>query len=175
MHFGGLDISEGALVQHVPQDVALAMQTPAPIVSITPAAHKGMIRAAVKQGVRPITLAKDQNGKLGFAVKSIDKGVFVAFVWQNSAAALGGLRFGDQILQINGESVAGWDSKKALKFLQKADPTCVQLAVRDRPFERTVTVVKDSTNHVRESDLHSSPVSHLRRLALSSRTVKSPS
>jgi syntenin-1 len=81
-------------------------------------------------------------------VQHIDKGVFVSFVWKDSAAALAGLRFGDQILQIDGESVAGWDNSKTLKFLSKANPAKVTFAVRDRPFARVVTVVKDHQNQI---------------------------
>jgi len=56
----------------------------------------------------------------------------VAFVHDNSAAALAGLRFGDQILQINGENVAGWDTDKSMKFLKKALPQKITMAIRDR-------------------------------------------
>ena len=60
------------------------------------------------------------------------QGVFVAFVHDNSPASMGGLRFGDQVLQINGDNVAGWDSKKAMKCLEKAAPEKITFAVRDR-------------------------------------------
>jgi syntenin-1 len=56
----------------------------------------------------------------------------VSFVHANTAASLGGLRFGDQILQINGENVAGWDTDKAMKVLKNAPPARIVLAVRDR-------------------------------------------
>jgi syntenin-1 len=72
----------------------------------------------------------------------------VAFVHNESPAALVGLRFGDQILQINGENVAGWDTDKAMKFLKKAMPQKITLAIRDRPFERTISMQKDSTGTV---------------------------
>ena len=39
---------------------------------------------------------------MGLRVRSVDKGVFVALVTKGSPSAMGGLRFGDQILQING-------------------------------------------------------------------------
>jgi len=60
------------------------------------------------------------------------KGVFVSFVHANSPAALVGLRFGDQILQINGENVAGWDTDKVFKVLRKAAPERITMAIRDR-------------------------------------------
>ena len=48
-------------------------------------------------------MCKDKDGKVGLRVRSVDKGVFVALVTKGSPSAMGGLRFGDQILQINGE------------------------------------------------------------------------
>ena len=47
-------------------------------------------------------MCKDRDGKVGLRVRSVDKGVFVALVTKGSPSAMGGLRFGDQILQING-------------------------------------------------------------------------
>lgn len=47
-------------------------------------------------------------------------------------AAMAGLRFGDQILQINGNTVAGWDTDKTMAFLKKASPEKITFAVRDR-------------------------------------------
>lgn len=146
--WGGLDISEAALAQYMPQEAVDSWKAAAPIVAITPKHDVGMARAEIQQGVRPVVLAKDAAGKFGVAVAAWDKGVFVAFVWKDSAAALAGLRFGDQILQINGESVAGWTASQTLTFLKKADGAKCTLAVRDRPMARTVTCQKDAQNHV---------------------------
>ncbi len=60
------------------------------------------------------------------------QGVFVQLVQANTPAALAGLRFGDQILQINGKSCAGWSSDNAHKELKNANPERITLAVRDR-------------------------------------------
>jgi len=147
--YGGLDISAAAITRYVGQDVASQM-TPygytAPLASVTPVGDKALMRAEVKQGVREVLLCKDQAGKVGLCTQSIDKGVFIALVLKDSAAALAGLRFGDQILQINGENVAGWSVDKTLSYLKKCDAARISMAVRDRPFDRTVTVVKDSAN-----------------------------
>jgi len=62
--------------------------------------------------------------------------VFVAFVYENSPAALAGLRFGDQILQINGENVAGWSTDKAMKYLRNCPADRTTMAVRDRYKEK---------------------------------------
>uniref|UniRef100_A0A8D2M7V4 Syndecan binding protein 2 n=1 Tax=Zonotrichia albicollis TaxID=44394 RepID=A0A8D2M7V4_ZONAL len=76
------------------------------------------------------------------------QGIFVQLVKANSPAALVGLRFGDQVLQIDGKNCAGWSSDKAQRALKKANPEKIVMVVRDRPFQRTVTVHKDSTGHV---------------------------
>ena len=60
------------------------------------------------------------------------QGLFVALVQSNFPAALAGLRFGDQVLQINGKDVAGWDTDKAHKVLKDAAPDRITFAVRDR-------------------------------------------
>uniref|UniRef100_A0A2K6G5U1 PDZ domain-containing protein n=1 Tax=Propithecus coquereli TaxID=379532 RepID=A0A2K6G5U1_PROCO len=76
-----------------------------------------------------------------------DSGIFVQLVQANSPASLVGLRFGDQVLQINGENCAGWSSDKAHKVLKQAFGE-ITMTIRDRPFERTITMHKDSTGHV---------------------------
>ncbi|CAG14594.1 unnamed protein product, partial [Tetraodon nigroviridis] len=75
-------------------------------------------------------------------------GLFVQLVQANSPSALAGLRFGDQVLQINGQNCAGWSTDKAHKALKAAGESRIELVVRDRPFQRTVTMHKDSTGHV---------------------------
>ena len=50
--------------------------------------------------------------------------------------------------QINGEILAGYSNDKAAKVIKKAAGDRITLAVRDRPFERTITMQKDSSNHV---------------------------
>lgn len=107
----------------------------------------GIRRGEVKQGVREIVTCKDGKGKVGLRVRGINKGVFVQFVFNDSPASLAGMRFGDQILQINGENVAGYDTDKVMKILKNASPQRIVFAIRDRPFERTITLQKDSTGH----------------------------
>ncbi|NXW34017.1 SDCB2 protein, partial [Phaetusa simplex] len=110
--------------------------------------NAGLRRAEIKPGVREIHLCKDERGKTGLQLKNVDQGIFVQLVKANSPAALVGLRFGDQILQINGKNCTGWSSDKAQRALKKASPEKIIMVVRDRPFQRTVTVHKDSTGHV---------------------------
>lgn len=65
-------------------------------------------------------------------MKSINKGIFVCLVTKNSPAAMGGLRFGDQILQINGQNVAGFSESKVHDIFKKCSVNNIVLAVRDR-------------------------------------------
>ena len=51
-----------------------------------------------------VILCKDADNKVGFRVKSINKGVFVCLVAKGSPAAMGGLRFGDQVPLVKTES-----------------------------------------------------------------------
>lgn len=60
------------------------------------------------------------------------QGVFVQLVQANSPSALAGLRFGDQLLQINGQNCAGWSADKAHKALRAAGESRIELVVRDR-------------------------------------------
>merc|ERR1712018_658350 len=69
-------------------------------------------------------------------------------VAKGSPAAMGGLKFGDQILQINNETVAGYTAEKVHSIFKNAGVNNIVLAVRDRPFERTLTLHKDSTGHI---------------------------
>lgn len=62
----------------------------------------------------------------------LSQGVFIQLVQANSPAALAGLRFGDQVLQINGQNCAGWSVDKAHKALKAAAETRIELVVRDR-------------------------------------------
>ncbi|XP_074643003.1 syntenin-1-like [Tubulanus polymorphus] len=108
----------------------------------------GLKRSEVKQGVREVIACKDAEGKIGLRVRSVNKGIFIALVHSGSPAAMAGLRFGDQILQINGETVACWTTDKTMDFLKKCDPKRITFAIRDRPFERTITMQKDSVGQI---------------------------
>ncbi|XP_076839818.1 syntenin-2 [Brachyhypopomus gauderio] len=108
----------------------------------------GIRRAEIRPGLREVVLCKDQDGKVGLRLRDIDNGIFIQLVQANSPAALAGLRFGDQVLQINGQNCAGWSTDKAHKALKAAADLRIELIVRDRPFQRTVTMHKDSSGHV---------------------------
>lgn len=77
-------------------------------------------------------LCKDADGKVGVRVHAINNGVFVCLVSQNSPAAMGGLRFGDQILTINDVCVAGYSMDQVHKLLRNANTNGIKVVVRDR-------------------------------------------
>ncbi|XP_011305465.1 syntenin-1 [Fopius arisanus] len=108
----------------------------------------GLQRAQVSHGIRELTLCKDKDGKIGLRVHSINSGIFVCLVSPNSPAALAGLRFGDQILDINSTSVAGFTMDQVHKLLRNAPINGIKVIVRDRPFERTVTMHRDSSGQI---------------------------
>jgi len=158
--FMGLDISPavvaGLTSQYavaVPQPTAVAVPraSTGPLAGmIAPLSSQslGLQRAQVTHGIRELTLCKDASGKVGVRVQAISKGVFVCLVMKGSPAALAGLRFGDQILQVNGTSVAGFSMEEVHSLLRKGPVNGISVVVRDRPFERTVTLHKDSVGHV---------------------------
>jgi syntenin-1 len=109
----GLDVSENSVRSHAPaclQPVALtslqphgALQPVAPVTALS-GGLTGMQRAEIKQGVRQVQLCRGRDGKFGFRMASINNGLFIGFVHKDSPASLVGIRFGDQILEINGKS-----------------------------------------------------------------------
>ncbi|KAG7307264.1 hypothetical protein JYU34_007424 [Plutella xylostella] len=107
-----------------------------------------LAKATVTQAIRQVILCKDQQGKCGLRLHSVNSGMFVCYVAAESPAALAGLRFGDQVLEINGTSVAGMTMEQCHDMLKKAGTNGINLAVRDRPFERTITLHKDSFGHI---------------------------
>lgn len=151
----GLSLTQNAVSTHMPTSLTpyssnqVSVPAPSPYQMIAPISGDsvGLRRAQVTHGIREITLCKDGNGKVGMRVQPIDKGIFVSLVQSNSPAALAGLRFGDQILQINGVLVAGFNMDKVHNLIKKADPQTIKMAIRDRPFERTLTLHKDSVGH----------------------------
>ncbi|XP_063990199.1 syntenin-1-like [Diachasmimorpha longicaudata] len=109
---------------------------------------EGLKRAQVTNAIRELTLCKDKDGKIGLRVHSINSGIFVCLVSPNSPAALSGLRFGDQILELNGTSVAGFSMDQVHKLFKNAPVNGITVVVRDRPFERTVTMHRDSSGQI---------------------------
>ncbi|XP_052774644.1 syntenin-1-like [Mya arenaria] len=147
----GLQLTPQFVQQNLPEynQVAIPQNQPSNMM-VAPVSGNdvGIRRAEIKQGLREVVACKDADGKIGLRIRHVNNGLFVALVQKDSPAALAGLRFGDQILQINGQSVAGWDTDKAHKVLKAASGDRISFAVRDRPFERTITMQKDSNGYI---------------------------
>ncbi|XP_024415260.1 syntenin-2 [Desmodus rotundus] len=152
-NYMGLSLSSREVQQNLPQipDAASTVVSgplPGQVVAPVSGNSLGVRRAEIKPGVREIHLCKDERGKTGLRLRAIDKGLFVQLVQANTPASLVGLRFGDQILQIDGRDCAGWSADKAHRVVKKASAEKIVMVVRDRPFQRTVTMHKDGTGHV---------------------------
>ncbi|KAK3930975.1 Syntenin-1 [Frankliniella fusca] len=158
----GLELSPEIIAQNMPEyappSVATSMQLQ-PVSSAMSQSVGGMVaplsgqslglqRAQVTHGIRELTLCKDAEGKVGLRVQAVNNGVFVCVVVKGSPAAMAGLRFGDQILQVNGKVVAGYTMDQVHKLFKESSVNGISVVVRDRPFERTVTLHKNSTGHV---------------------------
>merc|ERR1712038_1280089 len=120
----------------------------APISSLSPASQ----RSPVNHAIRSVILCKDGDGKVGLRVKSIDKGVFVALVTKGSPAAMGGLRFGDQILQINGENVVGLNDKSVQEIIESGGAVVTVTVIPSMLFKHMVknmsqSIVKKMMDH----------------------------
>ncbi|XP_075383920.1 syntenin-2 isoform X1 [Tenrec ecaudatus] len=149
----GLSLSSQEVQQNLPlipagSDTVVSGPSPGLVVAPVTGDSLGVRRAEIKPGVREIHLCKDERGKTGLRLRAIDKGLFVQLVQANTPASLVGLRFGDQILQIDGRDCAGWSIDKAHRAVKKASAEKIVMVVRDRPFQRTVTMHKDSAGHV---------------------------
>uniref|UniRef100_A0A8C6WH29 Syndecan binding protein (syntenin) 2 n=1 Tax=Neogobius melanostomus TaxID=47308 RepID=A0A8C6WH29_9GOBI len=107
-------------------------------------ADVGVRRAEIRPGVREVILCKDQDRKVGLRLRSIDNVRFTVTTAPpvgQLPAALAGLRFGDQVLQINGQNCAGWRVDKAHKALKAAAETRIEMVA----VQRTLTMIKDSS------------------------------
>nr|CAH7713041.1 unnamed protein product [Callosobruchus chinensis] len=151
----GLELSEDVIAKNMPEylQVAAKIQPLAPVTQsglIAPISGQsvGLQRAQVTHGIRQVILCKDKDGKVGLRVKAINNGIFICVVVDKSPAALAGLRFGDQILQISDVDVAGFSMEKVHDMLKKSPVNGIKMIVRDRPFERTVTLHKDSAGNL---------------------------
>lgn len=117
----------------------------APISALSPAVSATVI----KPGLREVIVQKGADKKVGVRVKEVNRGIFVCLVVKDSPAAKAGLKFGDQIVQLNGKDVLGYSDDKFHSQLDKRPKDQpISLIVRDRPFERTITLQKDSKGNV---------------------------
>ena len=157
MDYMGLELSQNVIAANMPeylrqdsQQLATYTAPSMPNNMIAPISGSsiGLARAGTTNGIRELILCKDGNGKIGLRVQGINKGIFVCMVIKNSPAALAGLRFGDQVLEVNGTTIAGMTPDDVHKLLKKSGANSISVVIRDRPFERTITLHKDSSGCV---------------------------
>jgi len=147
VEYMGLELSEAAIRANMPEYLPENQNQLVPAQSRAVATVGGTASGAtnvvapvtgpvggiqIGHGVRKVILCKDAKGKIGLKIKSVDKGIFVCLVTKDSPAAMGGMKFGDQILQINGQTLAGFKEDKVYDIFKKADVNNIVLAVRDR-------------------------------------------
>ncbi|EFN71934.1 Syntenin-1 [Camponotus floridanus] len=157
----GLELNEETIAQNMPEYALAKRQNTSDMTLTSPTYNSltGIVaplsgqsvalqKAHVTNGIRELILCKDADGKIGVRVHAINNGIFVCLVSQNSPAAMAGLRFGDQILNINDVCVAGYSMDQVHKLLRNANTNGIRMAIRDRPLERTVTMHKDSMGYI---------------------------
>lgn len=152
-NYMGLSLSSDEVQQNLPPvaegaSMVVSSTSAGQVVAPVSGYNLGVRRAEIKPGVREVHLCKDERGKTGLRLRAIDQGLFVQLVQANTPASLVGLRFGDQILQIDGRDCAGWSADKAHRVVKKASAERITMVIRDRPFQRTITMHKDSTGHI---------------------------
>ncbi|CAG5012705.1 unnamed protein product [Parnassius apollo] len=147
----GLELSQDTIALNMPEYQIQTVQprgTVNTLVAPLSSQSTSLAKATVTQAIRQVVLCKDRDGKCGLRLHSVNNGVFVCYITNGSPAALAGLRFGDQILEINNVPLAGMTMDQCHAILKKAPANGITMAVRDRPFERTITLHKDSLGHV---------------------------
>lgn len=158
-NYMGLELGKEAIAENMPEyavanrsETTVSVPAPSrPVMEMTAPVtgdSLGLQRARVTHGIRELTLCKDKDGKVGLRVHAVNQGIFVCLVRHNSPAALAGLRFGDQILMINDTFVAGYTMEQVHKIFRNAPVNGIKVVTRDRPFERTVTMHKDSMGYI---------------------------
>ena len=85
---------------------------------------------------------------LGITIQAIDGDILVGNVFEGSPAFRRGIRRGDTIAKIAGESAKGWASDKAVSKLKGPKGTSVQVSIKRRGFDDLIelTVERDEVS-----------------------------
>ena len=85
---------------------------------------------------------------LGITIQAIDGDIHVGTVFEGSPAFRRGIRRGDIIAKIAGESAKGWTSDKAVSKLKGPKGTSVNISIKRRGFDELIelTVERDEVN-----------------------------
>lgn len=77
-------------------------------------------------------LCRDDDGHAALKLSKVNNGIFVWSIGQHSSADKAGLRFGHQILQINGIPVTGMSIRNVRKILQTFSKNNINVVIRNR-------------------------------------------
>ncbi|XP_011382839.1 syntenin-2 [Pteropus vampyrus] len=149
-NYMGLSLSSQEVQQNLPQipEGASAQASATTRMPTLPVQETAVSQPSGAWTLTPPSGVKKPCRLLAPAEKCVLEGLFVQLVQANTPASLVGLRFGDQILQIDGRDCAGWSTDKAHRVVKRASAEKIIMVVRDRPFQRTVTMHKDSKGHI---------------------------
>ncbi|XP_062899577.1 tyrosine-protein phosphatase non-receptor type 13 isoform X2 [Mobula hypostoma] len=110
-----------------------------------------------------LTLEKPSSGGLGFSLVGGESGVFVKSVYPGGAAALDGrLQVGDQLLQVNNESLVGFSHGEAVTAVRRTKGTVILTVSRVKSSTKVGNTSKGSDMAVSfskaQSDQENSPL-----------------
>jgi carboxyl-terminal processing protease len=77
---------------------------------------------------------------IGVSIVSIDNDITAVVVFEGSPAYKKGIRSGDVISKVGGESAKGWTTEKAMSVLRGPKGTPVQIEIRRRGYEQPIPV-----------------------------------
>jgi carboxyl-terminal processing protease len=98
-------------------------------------------------------MRQKQEGRyygLGISINVIDGDITVQSIFEGSPAFRKGLRRGDVIARIEGESAKGWTTEDAVKQLKGPKGTTVNISIKRRGYDQLIDleVVRDEVNMV---------------------------
>jgi carboxyl-terminal processing protease len=98
-------------------------------------------------------MRQKQEGRyygLGISINVIDGDITVQSIFEGSPAFKKGLRRGDIIARIEGESAKGWTTEDAVKQLKGPKGTTVNISIKRRGYDQLIDldVVRDEVNMV---------------------------
>ncbi|CAG9585577.1 unnamed protein product [Danaus chrysippus] len=118
----GLELSHDVIALNMPEYQVQTLQaggTGSNLIAPLSSQSPSLAKAIVTHGIRQVIMCKDRDGKCGLRLHSVNNGVFVCYVAAGSPAALAGLRFGDQILEINNVALAGMSMDQCHAILKE--------------------------------------------------------
>ncbi|XP_049875871.1 syntenin-1-like, partial [Pectinophora gossypiella] len=128
----GLELSQDVIALNMPEYQLQTVHSGGAVSNlIAPISSQSvsLAKATVTGAIRQVVLCKDKDGRCGLRLHSVNNGVFVCYVQAGSPAALVGLRFGDQILEINNVALAGMTMDQCHGLLKKAPTNGITMAV----------------------------------------------